>query len=97
MTAIPVPQGQPDAVRHIPQRELRNDSSRVLREVADGAEFIITTRGTPVARLSPIGLPAYSQLTYSPPSRPQTFSTEGLDVADDSVREFYRDYRDDRF
>ncbi len=37
----------------IPQRELRNDSARILREVQEGREFVITVRGKPVARLSP--------------------------------------------
>ncbi len=37
----------------IPQRELRNDSARILREVQAGREFVITVRGTPVARLMP--------------------------------------------
>lgn len=37
----------------IPQSELRNDSARILREVAEGREFVITVRGKPVARLSP--------------------------------------------
>jgi len=37
----------------IPQRELRNDSARILREVQEGKEFVVTVRGVPVARLSP--------------------------------------------
>jgi prevent-host-death family protein len=37
----------------IPQRELRNDSARILREVQSGHEFVITVRGAPVARLVP--------------------------------------------
>ncbi len=37
----------------IPQRELRNDSSRILREVQEGKEFVITVRGKPVARIVP--------------------------------------------
>lgn len=40
--------------RRIPQRELRNDVGRILREVEDGAEFTITVRGRPVARLGPV-------------------------------------------
>jgi prevent-host-death family protein len=39
--------------RSIPQRELRNDIARVLREAEAGAEFTITVRGRPVARLGP--------------------------------------------
>ena len=37
----------------IPQRELRNDSARILREVQEGKEFVITVRGKPVARIVP--------------------------------------------
>lgn len=37
----------------IPQRELRNDASRVLREVRAGQSYTITVDGTPVADLIP--------------------------------------------
>jgi len=39
--------------RTIPQRELRNDIARILREAEAGTEFTITVRGRPVARLGP--------------------------------------------
>lgn len=41
--------------REIPQRELRNDISRVLREVQEGAHITVTVRGKPVAELIPTG------------------------------------------
>lgn len=41
------------APRTIPQRELRNEIGRVLREAEGGTEFIVTVRGRPVARLGP--------------------------------------------
>jgi len=44
--------------RSIPQRELRNNISEVLRETEGGAEFTITVRGRPVARLGPPDQPA---------------------------------------
>lgn len=40
--------------REIAHRELRNESSRVLREVEDGETFTVTNRGRPVAMLSPV-------------------------------------------
>jgi len=40
--------------RRIPQRDLRNDVTRVLREAEAGATFTITVRGRPVARLGPL-------------------------------------------
>ncbi len=47
--------------RAIPQRELRNDVARVLREAEAGAEFTVTVRGRAVAHLGP--------LTEKPPRR----------------------------
>jgi prevent-host-death family protein len=41
--------------RTISQRELRNDSAAVLREVEGGQTLIITRNGTPVAELRPLG------------------------------------------
>ncbi len=41
----------------IPQRELRNNVAEVLRRAEGGAEFTITVRGRPVARLSPVDRP----------------------------------------
>lgn len=39
--------------RTIPQRELRNDVTRVLREAEAGTVFTVTVRGRAVARLGP--------------------------------------------
>lgn len=41
-------------MREIPQRDLRNDVSAVLRDVAAGETVRVTVRGRPVAQLSPI-------------------------------------------
>lgn len=43
------------AMRTIPQRELRNDIARVLREVQAGESLRVTVDGRPVADLIPIG------------------------------------------
>lgn len=40
--------------RILPQRELRNEVGRVLREVSGGARFRVTVRGRPVADLVPV-------------------------------------------
>lgn len=39
--------------RTIPQRELRNNISAILREVEHGGSFTVTVRDRPVARLVP--------------------------------------------
>lgn len=40
-------------MRAIPQRELRNDSARVLREAEAGETFTVTVNGRAVATLGP--------------------------------------------
>jgi prevent-host-death family protein len=40
--------------RSITQRELRNDSAAILREVQGGSTLIVTRNGMPVAELRPI-------------------------------------------
>ena len=41
-------------MRTIPQRELRNEISRVLRDVEAGESFEVTVDGRPVAKIVPI-------------------------------------------
>lgn len=50
------------------QRELRNESGRVLREVSEGRSFILTNRGVPVGRIVPIDAPAPT-LSITRPAR----------------------------
>lgn len=38
----------------ISQRELRNDSGRIIRALVDGETFIITSDGRPVGELRPL-------------------------------------------
>lgn len=39
--------------REVNQRELRNDSGKILQAAERGESFVITRNGTPVARLLP--------------------------------------------
>lgn len=50
-------------MRSISQRELRNDSGEVMRQVARGASFRVTSRGEPIALLAPIDSRAGDDLT----------------------------------
>lgn len=43
-------------MRTITQRELRNDSAAVLRDVQAGQCMIVTRNGTPVAELKPVAV-----------------------------------------
>ncbi len=40
--------------RRITQRELRNDSGRIMRALDKGKTFIVTRNGVPVGELSPL-------------------------------------------
>lgn len=40
--------------REITQRELRNESGKIMRELDDGESFIVTRRGVPVGELTPL-------------------------------------------
>ncbi len=53
-------------MKSISQRELRNDSARVMREVQRGESFRVTSRGTPVAILSPLEEHLLDELTLRP-------------------------------
>ncbi|MEV2220365.1 type II toxin-antitoxin system prevent-host-death family antitoxin [Nocardia vinacea] len=45
--------GTPAELPEIPQRELRNEASRILREVRAGKSYTVTVDGTAVADLVP--------------------------------------------
>jgi prevent-host-death family protein len=40
--------------REISQRELRDDSGEIMRQLDDGESFVITRRGVPVGELVPL-------------------------------------------
>lgn len=62
-------------MRTISQREMRNESGQVLREVEAGAVFTITSRGRPVARLVPVDQGVSGR---RPARRPPVFSADEL-------------------
>ena len=40
--------------REITQRELRNDSGEIMRQLDEGESFVVTRNGVPVGELSPL-------------------------------------------
>jgi antitoxin (DNA-binding transcriptional repressor) of toxin-antitoxin stability system len=40
--------------REVTQRELRNESGKIMRELDDGETFIVTRNGIPVGELAPL-------------------------------------------
>ncbi|MFD0997097.1 prevent-host-death family protein [Pseudoclavibacter chungangensis] len=51
------------------QRELRNESGRVLRALGEGRSFVLTNRGVPVARIVPLDAPTPSLPSVRPANR----------------------------
>ncbi len=41
--------------REITQRELRNESGRIMRALDRGERFVVTRNGVPVGELAPVG------------------------------------------
>ncbi|WP_168211813.1 type II toxin-antitoxin system Phd/YefM family antitoxin [Ruania zhangjianzhongii] len=50
-------------MKTVSQRELRNDSGEVMRQVQQGASFRVTSRGVPIAHLAPIEEDPLQELT----------------------------------
>jgi prevent-host-death family protein len=46
-------------VREVGQRELRNESGKIMRALDRGESFIVTRNGIPVGRLTPVGRPRF--------------------------------------
>ena len=44
----------PGMTRRVTQRELRNDSGRIMRALDKGQAFIVTRNGVPVGELTPL-------------------------------------------
>lgn len=60
-------------MKSISQRELRNDSGEIMRQVGRGVWFRVTSRGTPVAVLAPIEYSAVDELTLREGTQQMTF------------------------
>jgi prevent-host-death family protein len=84
-------------VKHINQRELRNDSGAVLRAVEAGETFVVTRDGHPVAELRPINGPQrfvrkavlLAASAELPPVDEARFRRDLDDTIDDSPRDPY--------
>jgi prevent-host-death family protein len=45
--------------REVTQRELRNQSGEIMRELDRGEDFVVTRNGVPVGELRPVGRPRF--------------------------------------
>jgi prevent-host-death family protein len=80
-------------MERIPQRELRSNSSQILREVAAGATYEITNDGEVVAVLGP---PVATTLRIRPATRHGGWTEITPIKADDSAAELLDELREPR-
>lgn len=85
-------------VESLSQRELRNESGRVLRAVGEGHSFILTNSGVPVGRIVPIEAPRAGLAITRPARRVGGWSALGIKrkAATRSLGETLDDLRGDR-
>ena len=87
------------ATTTIPQRELRNRSGEILRRVQAGETFLVTTRGEPVAVLSPPAppsRPASSRIASRPARRIGGWEATPLAVCEGSSQDILDESRAER-
>lgn len=80
------------------QRELRNESGRVLRAVSEGQSFVLTNSGVPVGRIVPLDAPAPSLPISRPAKRVGGWANLQISrkKATQSLAEILNDLREDR-
>lgn len=80
------------------QRQLRNESGRVLRAVSEGQAFVLTNRGTPVGRLVPLDAPNPALPVVRPAKRIGGWAklTPQKVMGDRPMRQILDELREDR-
>ena len=61
------------------QRELRNESGRVLRAVSEGQSFVLTNSGVPVGRVVPLDDPPPALRITRPARRSGGWASLGIE------------------
>lgn len=72
-------------MKTINQRELRNDSSEVMRGVEQGETYVVTRRGVPIAQLAPIREDADLRLVRPARVRPSYAGMTRVKIDSDSA------------
>lgn len=80
------------------QRELRNESGRVLRAVSEGHSFVLTNSGVPVGRIVPLDAPVATLPIARPARREGGWRTLAIErkTAECSLTATLDDLRGDR-
>lgn len=87
-----------DRDERLSQRELRNESGRVLRAVSEGKTFVLTNSGVPVGRIVPLDAPTPGLLIARPARRTGGWAALNITrrVTDRNLAEIIDDLREDR-
>ncbi|MFT4286460.1 type II toxin-antitoxin system Phd/YefM family antitoxin [Nocardioides sp.] len=87
-----------DPTESLSQRELRNESGRVLRAVSEGRSFILTNSGVPVGRIVPIDAAAPTLRIAHPARREGGWAALGIrrKTGGQPLSEVLEDLRGDR-
>ncbi|THJ66076.1 type II toxin-antitoxin system prevent-host-death family antitoxin [Arthrobacter echini] len=85
-------------VESLSQRELRNESGRVLRAVSEGHSFVLTNSGVPVGRIVPLDAPAATLPVARPARREGGWRALAIErkTSEHSLAEILDDLRGDR-
>ena len=85
-------------IESLSQRELRNESGRVLRAVSEGHSFVLTNRGVPVGRIVPIDAPSPALTIARPARRKGGWAALAIErkVTEQSLASIVDDMREDR-
>lgn len=87
-----------DPSESLSQRELRNESGRVLRAVSEGHSFVLTNSGVPVGRIVPLDAPSPTLPIARPARREGGWKALNIErrLAKGDVATILGDLRDDR-
>lgn len=98
MLRLAVVTGVEPQLGSLSQRELRNESGRVLRAVSEGQSFVVTNRGVPVARIVPLEEPAPALRIVRPARRQGGWAALGIarKAGAPSLAETLDELREDR-
>ncbi len=86
-------------IESLSQRELRDESGRVLRAVSEGRSFVLTSSGVHVGRIVPLEAPVPALAIARPARREGGWAALGIrrKTATQSLAETLDDLREDRF
>ncbi len=89
--------GEP-RIETLSQRELRNESGRVLRAVSEGHSFVLTNRGVPVGRIMPLDAPAPALAIVRPARRTGGWAALAIErkTTEQGLAAILDDMREDR-